>query len=108
MKKQSHMPLVLVLLLITWLPVLAQSAPSQTRHSLWKIPGKTNAVYLLGSVHFLKKSDYPLAPVIENAFSNSAMVVFETDIDKLEDPAVQMQLMKKAQLPAGQTLRQQL
>jgi uncharacterized protein YbaP (TraB family) len=108
MKKQSLMPLALVLWLITWLAVPAQSAPSQTHHSLWKVPGKTNTVYLLGSVHFLKKSDYPLAPVIENAFSNSAMVVFETDIDKLEDPAAQLQLMKKAQLPAGQTLREQL
>ena len=108
MKKQIHWSLVLVLSLLAWLPIPGRAAPTQTRHSLWKISGRTNTVYLLGSVHFLKKSDYPLAPVIENAFSNSAMVVFETDIEKLEDPQVQLQLMKKAQLPQGQTLRQQL
>jgi len=94
--------------LVASAPFAARSAPMQTHHSLWKIAGGTNTVYLLGSVHFLKKSDYPLAPVIENAFSNSAVVVFETDIGKLQALDVQMQLMKKSQLPAGEKLRQQL
>jgi uncharacterized protein YbaP (TraB family) len=108
MKKLSHWQLVLVLLFAAARPIPSQSAPSQTHHSLWRIPGRTNTVYLLGSAHFLKKSDYPLPPVMENAFSNSAMVVFETDIDKLQGLDVQMRFMKKAQLPEGQTLRQQL
>ena len=108
MKKNSQLSLALLLCLVAFVPAGARSAPAQTNHSLWKIPGRTNSVYLLGSVHFLKKSDYPLAPVIENAFSNSAIVAFETDINKLQDLDVQMQLMKKSQLPAGQTLRQQL
>src|SRR5262245_54803023 len=34
----------------------AKAAPS---HSLWKIEG-ANTVYLLGSIHLLKESDYPL------------------------------------------------
>jgi uncharacterized protein YbaP (TraB family) len=94
--------------LLAWLPLEALSAPAQTHHSLWKISGRTNTVFLLGSAHFLKPSDYPLPAVIENAFSNSATVVFETDIDKLQSLDVQMRLLKKAQLPQGQTLRQQL
>src|SRR5215471_19730421 len=108
MKRICQWPLPLLLCLVAWVPVETRSAPAQARHSLWKIPGRTNTVYLLGSVHFLKKSDYPLAPEIENAFSNSATVAFETDIDKLQGLDVQMQLMKKAQLPPGETLRQQL
>jgi uncharacterized protein YbaP (TraB family) len=107
MKKSSQYTLAL-LSLLAWLPLEALSAPAQTHHSLWKISGRTNTVFLLGSAHFLKPSDYPLPAVIENAFSNSATVVFETDIDKLQSLDVQMRLLKKAQLPQGQTLRQQL
>ena len=32
-------------------------------HSLWELHGKHNTVYLLGSIHVLRASDYPLAPV---------------------------------------------
>ncbi len=31
------------------------SAADQQHHSLWSLKGKTNTVYLLGSVHFLKE-----------------------------------------------------
>lgn len=99
---------MLAFLLLGLLPLTAAPAPVQTHHSLWRIPGRTNVVYLLGSVHFLKESDYPLPPVIENAFSNSAVAVFETDMGKLQDMDTQTRLMKNAQLPEGQTLKQVL
>jgi uncharacterized protein YbaP (TraB family) len=99
---------VLALFLGLLLPMAAASAADQNHHCLWKIPGRTNAVYLLGSVHFLKESDYPLPPVIENAFSNSTVAVFETDMGKLQDLDTQTRLMKNAQLPEGQTLSQVL
>jgi len=38
---------------------------------------------LLGSVHVLKKEDYPLPAPIEAAFSDSKTAVFETDIAAL-------------------------
>jgi len=79
-----------------------------TRHSLWRIKGQSNDVYLLGSVHVLKKEDYPLPAVIESAFSNAAIVAFETDIDALENPAIALKLMTKSKLPEGETLKQQL
>src|SRR5436189_454294 len=73
-------------------------------HSLWKVQGQQNSVYLLGSVHVLKKSDYPLAAPIEAAFSNASVVAFETDIAALDDPAIAMKLLSKSQLPEGETL----
>jgi uncharacterized protein len=78
------------------------------RHSLWKVQGQSNSVYLLGSVHVLKKSHYPLATPIESAFSNAAIVAFETDIEALDDPAMAMKLLAKSQLPEGETLKSQL
>ncbi len=89
------------------LPLGAQP-PAVTRHTLWKVQGKESSVYLLGSVHVLKKSDYPLAAPIEAAFSNASVVAFETDIAALEDPATAMKLMSKSQLPEGETLSKQL
>jgi len=79
-------------------------APASSHHTLWKIQGKQATVYLLGSVHALQDKDYPLPPIIENAFTNSRVVAFETDIGELESPALAMKMLSKSQLPEGQTL----
>lgn len=102
--------LVLLLLVALASPVLAQPAASKsaTRHSLWKVEGTNNTVYLLGSIHLLKESHYPLAAPIESAFSNAQIAVFEADVAELEQPAAQLQLMTKARLPEGETLKDQL
>jgi uncharacterized protein YbaP (TraB family) len=96
---------VLVCLLFTaTLPAQEAKQPASSHHSLWKIQGKQATVYLLGSVHALQEKDYPLAAVIENAFTNSRVVAFETDIGELESPALAMKILSKSQLPEGQTL----
>jgi len=77
-------------------------------HCLWKAEGASNVVYLLGSIHLLQATNYPLPAVIESAFSNSQIAVFETDIDKMDDPAQQMAMMSKIMLPQGQSLKQNL
>src|SRR6185312_14560518 len=77
-------------------------------HCLWKVEGASNVVYLLGSIHLLQATNYPLPAVIESAFTNSQIAVFETDIDKMDDPAQQMAMMTKLMLPQGETLKQNL
>jgi hypothetical protein len=72
------------------------------------VQGQSNVVYLLGSVHVLKSENYPLPAVIEGAFSNSAIAVFETDIGAMEKPETQMKVLGRARLPEGQTLQEQL
>jgi len=91
-------------------PVRAQESQraASTHHSLWKVEGQRNAVYLLGSVHVLKKENYPLAAAIEAAFTNSSVVVFETDVAALDDPGIAFKMMSKCRLPEGETLSQQL
>src|SRR6185312_4660380 len=79
-----------------------------TLHCLWKAQGDSNVVYLLGSVHVLKETDYPLPAVIDSAFTNSQIAVFETDIDKMDDPAQQMAMISKIMLPEGETLKENL
>ncbi len=77
-------------------------------HTLWKVDGKTNVMHLLGSVHVLKAEDYPLPAIMDLAFSNSPVLAFETDMAAMEDPQVQVKIMSRAQLPAGETLSQVL
>ena len=99
-------------LFIFLIPALSRAQgnlqPPGPLHCLWKAQGASNVVYLLGSVHLLKPSDYPLTAVIESAFTNSQIAVFETDLDKLEDPEGQAAMIKKISLPEGQTLQQSL
>ena len=100
-----------------WFPAVAlicltvsvhAQTPAGTRHTLWKVQGKSNSVHLLGSIHVLKTSDYPLATPIEAAFSNAPIVAFETDIAAVDDPSVALKLLTKGQLLAGETLSTQV
>jgi uncharacterized protein YbaP (TraB family) len=78
------------------LSVLAQDSLSQSKKSfLWRVQSKTNMVYILGSIHYLKKEAYPLQEKIEKAFYQCATLVVETnvndekrkDLQKLAGPA---------------------
>lgn len=102
-----------LLLLSAFLSLGVFAAPeptttNTTHHTLWKVAGPHTTVYLLGSIHVLKPSNYPLAPVIESAFSNATTAVFEADIDEMQQPDTQMKMLTKARLPEGVTLQQVL
>jgi hypothetical protein len=53
-----------------------------TRHTLWKIEGGRKPVYLLGSIHVLRRQNYPLERPIEDAFDEAKIVAFEIDLDE--------------------------
>jgi len=111
MKVQKLILFGFVLFTSTFLPCSAQSQESRITsnlHCLWKVDGASNTVYLLGSIHLLKQEDYPLAQPLEAAYVNSQVVAFETDIGAMDNISTQMKLLAKVQLPAGETLEQQL
>jgi uncharacterized protein YbaP (TraB family) len=99
--------LVLLLALLSF-PSLATDPPPATAgaglHCLWKAEGKSNVVYLLGSIHVLKSADYPLPTQLEAACSNASIAVFETDLDRMETPEVQLALLNQSLLPPGESL----
>lgn len=79
------------------------------KHCLWVVATPSNkAVYLLGSLHVLKSDAYPLANVINEAYSLSQKVVFETDLAAMMDPAVMAKMMALGLYPEGQTLFQNI
>lgn len=55
-----------------------------TRHTLWKVEGARNPVYLLGSIHVLRHQNYPLEGPIEDAFEQARVVAFEVDLEQAQ------------------------
>jgi uncharacterized protein YbaP (TraB family) len=81
---------------------MAGSAPppkDAPRPLLWKVSDADSTVYLLGSFHLLKKSDYPLPADVERAFGDAERLVFEVAPEDLADPSVPMKMVQRALQP---------
>jgi uncharacterized protein len=65
--------------------LFVKSAFSHDQKSfLWKIQSGSATVYLLGSIHFLKKDVYPLNETIEHAYESSDRLVVEANINEID------------------------
>ena len=63
--------------------------------SVWVVSTATNTVYLGGTVHLLRPSDYPLPEEFEQAYQASSQLYFETDISSMSDLSVQAQMLQQ-------------
>jgi uncharacterized protein YbaP (TraB family) len=73
-------------------------------HSLWELHGKHNTVYLLGSIHVLRHSDYPLPPVMLEAYRDAKSLLMEVNLQEISSEQVQAEMLGSAVLPEGKTL----
>jgi uncharacterized protein YbaP (TraB family) len=73
-----------ILILLSSSVFVHESVAQVKKTFLWKIQSKTSTVYLLGSIHYLKKEMYPLDKKIENAFEKSDHLVVEANINDTE------------------------
>ncbi|HVI25122.1 MAG TPA: TraB/GumN family protein [Xanthomonadaceae bacterium] len=71
---------------------------------LWKVSDADNALYLLGSFHMLRPSDYPLAAEVQAAFDDAESVVFEIAPEEMDSPALGMQMGQAAMRADGTRL----
>jgi uncharacterized protein YbaP (TraB family) len=79
-----------------------QAAPA--RNFLWKATSKSGGVfYLVGSVHLLSQSSYPLNPALETAFTESDLLVEEADLGEMSAGA-QMAFLSRGMLPSATPL----
>lgn len=72
---------------------------------VWKVSGEKNHLYLLGSVHMLRASDFPLADAAEAAYDDAEALVMELDMDDLDPLAVQALFFTHGRLADGETLQ---
>jgi hypothetical protein len=94
---------LLLTALILWAYALPSGADTPL-HSLWELHGKHNTVYLLGSIHVLRQSDYPLAPAVLEAYGSAKSVLMEVNLDEINSEQVQAEMLAGAMLPEGKTL----
>lgn len=81
-RNKSGLLSVLLLLLVLDSALVAPNAgAADQKNFLWKVRSKTATVYLLGSIHYLRKDAYPLNISIEDAFSRSNVLVVEANVN---------------------------
>ena len=78
---------LLALLLLWPAAVAADGVP------LWIVEADAGAVYILGSVHLLKPSDYPLPGAVGRAYDESDQLIMELDLDDLDVGAVTTEML---------------
>ncbi len=75
---------------------------------LWKVSDADNAIYVLGSFHLLRASDYPLSTDVDRAFAAADKVMFEVPPEEMFDPGVSQRFLDIARYGDGRRLSQEL
>ena len=75
---------------------------------LWKVSDANNSLYLLGSFHMLKTTDYPLAKSTDLAFDDAEQLYFELSPEEMNNPALGQKMAQAAMRTDGKTLQQSL
>lgn len=88
--------------------VLSACSGAWAESSVWKAQKGTTVIYLGGTCHVLREKDFPLPTEFDRAYRASQVVVFETDIGKLQDPEFQQKLLTKAVYGDGSTIDKHL
>ena len=78
------------------------TAPEHT--SVWVVSKDGEQVYLGGTVHLLRPSDFPLPSQYEEAYEESDKLYFETDISGMSDMATQARILQQLTYQDERTL----
>src|SRR5471030_1206658 len=97
-------PFVRRIVVAVALTLLATAQTAQAKTFAWKATGKGGTIYLMGSIHVMSDSFYPLDPVLEAAFKDSDLLVEEVDLAEMLDPAAQLAILSRGMLPENQSL----
>jgi uncharacterized protein YbaP (TraB family) len=71
---------------------VACAAPPQP--PLWKVTKGQSTVYLLGSMHFLRDSDYPMSAEVDTAYKEADRLIFELPPSDMASPAAAVTMMQ--------------
>ena len=86
-----------------YLSCLCSGLVASAETSIWKVSLGDSEMYLGGTFHLLRPSDFPLPEEFDAAYQDSTNLVFETDIGMIQDPSIQQMFMSKGMLQ-GKTL----
>lgn len=93
----------LLLIVAAWIPglVFADGHPV----TMWLAEGASNRVYILGSVHLLRRQDHPLPAVMEAAYADAESLIMELDMDDLDAAALQASTNRLGVIHDDRTLK---
>jgi len=97
-----------LVLVLTGISARIDQPWAQEKNFLWKVAGDKNTVYILGSIHLLKRDRAVLKPIIQEVFTDSKRLVLEIDLLKEGPEKFQQLLMQKGIDGDGKQLQQQL
>jgi uncharacterized protein YbaP (TraB family) len=85
-------------------PSAVTSHPS--RGTVWVADreGQPGRLFLCGTIHILRESDYPLAPGYDIAYQHASRLIFELPPGASSTPEFQTRLMELGQYPDGESL----
>jgi uncharacterized protein len=83
------------------------SCAAQADPTIWKIQGKHNSVYLLGTIHLLHK-DQALPANVQKTYAQTRELWLEVDLQSMSASALATTLQSKGMLPPNQTLLSKL
>jgi uncharacterized protein YbaP (TraB family) len=101
-------PVFLRIFAVLSMALLATAHAAEAKAFAWKATGKGGTIYLVGSIHVMAPSFYPLNPALDAAFADSDLLVEEVDMAEMLDPMAQMAMLTKGMLPSGQSLDKML
>lgn len=114
-RPRSIKPLLLAMALIATAfaagadsPAKGAAKPTPPVPLLWKVSDQDNAVYLLGSFHLLRPSDYPLSGDVSLAFEDAEALMFELSPAEMASAALPTQMMQAALRRDGKSLQDDL
>jgi uncharacterized protein len=84
-------------------PKVQVPAPETLHPALWKVSDADTTIYLFGTIHALPKGLIWLDGPIANALDRSSALI--TEVPELDPVAVQANVLRRALLPPGKTLR---
>lgn len=87
------------------LGALCVSVSATAESAVWKVSKGEDYLYLAGTVHVLRASDYPLPREFEQAYADADRLFFETDIGAMNDVSLQQRMMTQMTYQDGRTLR---
>ena len=89
--------------------LLATASAASPQPMLWKATRGDSTVYLLGSMHFLMKDDYPLSSDVDAAYQHAHKLVFEIPPEQMNPILVAGLMLQHGRYPdASHTLKNDL
>ncbi len=88
--------------------VMSFSVCACAETSLYEITKGDQKIYLGGTIHVLRNSDYPLPDEFEQAYEQARVLVLETDMKKASSPEFGQQMAQAFMYSGGKKLAQDL